>query len=221
MFYFDDGIWRPAKKKVTYSLRKTEYDNETDRFINNPAFTDVVVEDNLLTNEEHARLEAVKYSYGVGLTELIRFVKEGILPQQVSEDFAAKVGESEERAVILSAIDVNAMPLENLIKMKSIIRDFEIGAFYNVGEVISNNDEIYIILQAHVSQADWLPSEVPALYKHKASEGVIPDWIQPTGSHDAYNTGDMVTFAELIYESLIDGNVWSPDAYPIGWQKKF
>lgn len=219
MVYFDDGIWRPAKKKVTYSLRKTEYDNETDRFINNPNFTDVVVEDNLLTNEELARLEAVKHSFGVGLSELIRFVKEGILPQQVSEDFAAKVGESEERAMILNAIDVNTMPLENLIKMKSIIREFEIGAFYNVGEVISYNDEVYIILQAHVSQADWLPSAVPALYKHKASEVAIPEWIQPTGSHNAYNTGDRVIFAELVYESLIDGNVWSPEVYPAGWKK--
>lgn len=43
-------------------------------------------------------------------------------------------------------------------------------------------------------------------------------WQQPTGAHDAYNIGDRVTFEGNIYESLIDANVWSPTAYPQGWQ---
>ena len=45
----------------------------------------------------------------------------------------------------------------------------------------------------------------------------IPDWVQPTGAHDAYNKGDKVRFEGSIYESLIDGNVWSPSVYPAGW----
>lgn len=44
------------------------------------------------------------------------------------------------------------------------------------------------------------------------------DWIQPTGAHDAYNTGDRVTFEGQVYESVIDANTWSPAAYPAGWQ---
>ena len=47
----------------------------------------------------------------------------------------------------------------------------------------------------------------------------IPDWVQPTGTHDAYQTGDKVRFEGSIYESLIDVNVWSPTAYPAGWKK--
>ncbi len=43
-------------------------------------------------------------------------------------------------------------------------------------------------------------------------------YVQPTGSHDAYNTGDRVTFNGTVYESLIDNNVWAPDAYPAAWQ---
>lgn len=45
----------------------------------------------------------------------------------------------------------------------------------------------------------------------------IPDWVQPTGAHDAYNKGDKVRFEGDVYESLIDGNVWSPSVYPAGW----
>lgn len=43
------------------------------------------------------------------------------------------------------------------------------------------------------------------------------EWIQPTGAHDAYNTGDRVTFEGVIYTSAIDANTWSPLAYPAGW----
>lgn len=45
-----------------------------------------------------------------------------------------------------------------------------------------------------------------------------PEWVQPTGSTDAYNTGDKVTYNGVVYTSLIDANVWAPDAYPQGWQ---
>jgi hypothetical protein len=46
-----------------------------------------------------------------------------------------------------------------------------------------------------------------------------PAWVQPTGAHDAYNTGDKVTFEGRHYISRIDGNVWSPAVYPDGWEE--
>lgn len=60
---------------------------------------------------------------------------------------------------------------------------------------------------------DTMPEPTPG------PEPDIPDWVQPTGAHDAYNTGDKVRFKGDVYESLIDGNVWSPEVYPAGWQK--
>ena len=47
----------------------------------------------------------------------------------------------------------------------------------------------------------------------------IPDFVPPTGAHDAYNIGDKVKFEGKIYESLINNNVWSPTAYPLGWKE--
>lgn len=46
-----------------------------------------------------------------------------------------------------------------------------------------------------------------------------PDWVQPTGPHDAYRIGDKVTFNSKHYESVIDYNTWSPEAYPAGWKE--
>lgn len=51
-------------------------------------------------------------------------------------------------------------------------------------------------------------------------EPVIPDYVQPTGAHNAYNTGDLVRFNEEVYECVIDNCVWSPEVYPAGWRKQ-
>lgn len=47
----------------------------------------------------------------------------------------------------------------------------------------------------------------------------FPEWVQPTGQHDAYRIGDKVTFKGKHYESVIDYNTWSPEAYPAGWKE--
>lgn len=46
-----------------------------------------------------------------------------------------------------------------------------------------------------------------------------PEFVQPTGGHDAYKIGDRVTYKGKVYESTINGNVWTPDAYPQGWRE--
>ena len=42
-----------------------------------------------------------------------------------------------------------------------------------------------------------------------------PEWVQPTGAHDAYNIGDKVTYKGNHYVCDINGNVYAPDV--IGW----
>ena len=45
-----------------------------------------------------------------------------------------------------------------------------------------------------------------------------PEFVQPTGAHDAYRQGQGVTWQGARYRSLIDNNVWAPDVYPQGWE---
>ena len=47
-----------------------------------------------------------------------------------------------------------------------------------------------------------------------------PLYKQPSGAHDAYNTGAKITFKGEKYTCLIDGCVWSPEEYPQGWKKE-
>lgn len=44
-----------------------------------------------------------------------------------------------------------------------------------------------------------------------------PEFVQPTGSHDAYKIGDKITYNGQHYICKMDGCVWTPDAYPAGW----
>lgn len=72
-------------------------------------------------------------------------------------------------------------------------------------------DKIWVAIRVLEAKLDNVPTPEPS--------DEIPDWVQPTGAHDAYQRGDKVRFNGDVYESLIDGNVWSPETYPAGWQK--
>ena len=93
---------------------------------------------------------------------------------------------------------------------------------YAIGERIRHSNKLYKCVQAHTSQSDWTPDKTPALWTEVAKPGEIPVWKQPTGAQDAYNKGDKVhypTASDPVYESLIDANVYSPEAYPAGWKQ--
>ena len=47
----------------------------------------------------------------------------------------------------------------------------------------------------------------------------IPEWKQPVGTIGMYMKGDKVKYNGKVYQSVIDNNVWSPEAYPQGWQE--
>ena len=48
-------------------------------------------------------------------------------------------------------------------------------------------------------------------------DGAAPEWVRPSGTHDAYALGDRVTYQGQEYESVHPGaNTWAPDEY--GWE---
>lgn len=107
---------------------------------------------------------------------------------------------------------------EELSEILSEYEDWETNQSYSIGDIVRYDSGIYQVIQSHTSQVDWTPDVVPALFLEISPPSVIPEWEQPSGAHDAYNTGDQVTFQGHIWESLIDANVWSPAVYPAGWE---
>lgn len=94
---------------------------------------------------------------------------------------------------------------------------------YAVDVRVRYGEKLYRCVQAHTSQADWTPDATPALWTEVAKPGEIPVWKRPTGAHDAYNTGDKVRYPDengSVYVCTYDGNIYSPDEYPAGWEKE-
>lgn len=93
------------------------------------------------------------------------------------------------------------------------------GVQYKKNQRVSYDGILYKILQDHTSQETWKPNVSPSLFVKVISSinGEIPEWQQPS-AENAYQKGDKVRYNGKVYESLIDNNVWSPDAYPAGWK---
>ena len=92
---------------------------------------------------------------------------------------------------------------------------------YAADQRVRYGGKLYRCVQGHTSQADWEPDKTPALWAEVAKPGEIPVWRQPTGAQDAYNKGDRVHYPDAdgpVYESVVDANVYSPEAYPAGWR---
>ena len=113
---------------------------------------------------------------------------------------------------------------EQALEIATVYPEWQSGWAYSVGEVISygtnslGDPQLYKVVQAHTSQAEWTPDATPALYDaFGLDESGYPIWAQPTGAHDAYSAGDIVNYNGTLYQSTINGNVWSPDVYPAGW----
>ena len=108
---------------------------------------------------------------------------------------------------------------EDALQAVELFPQWVVGRAYAVDERLQYKNVLYRVVQAHTSQADWTPDITPALFV-VVSLDEWPEFVQPTGAHDAYNKGDKVTFEGKHYISLIDGNVYSPAAYPAGWQEQ-
>lgn len=134
----------------------------------------------------------------------------------------------EQAQAIREAMDVAGAALteEQALVCVRLYRPWESGKAYSVGDYLTYGvngvgyPQLYKVVQAHTSQSDWLPDATPSLYDAIGLDDAgYPVWSQPTGAHDAYNKGDIVNYNGTLYRSVIDGNVYSPDAYPAGWEQ--
>ena len=113
------------------------------------------------------------------------------------------------------------LPDSDALEAVELFEPWAAGIEYLQDKRLRYCGKLYKVLQAHTSQANWIPGEIPSLYTEVAEPGEIPVWRQPTGAQDAYQTGDMVYYPDKdgnIYRSVIDNNTWSPEQFPQGWE---
>ena len=65
-------------------------------------------------------------------------------------------------------------------------------------------------------EAIW--AAIHALPRQAPDPDEWPEFVQPTGAHDAYGVGAQVTYNGQRYRCKLANCVWSPDAYPDAWE---
>lgn len=76
-----------------------------------------------------------------------------------------------------------------------------------------------LLYEVYAAAGDNLhpPHEVPAIWK-RVFEEEWPQWLQPTGAHDAYILGAKVSHKGDKWVSAVSANTWEPGVY--GWTKQ-
>lgn len=91
-----------------------------------------------------------------------------------------------------------------------------IGTDVATGERFWYDGELWKVLQPHTIRETWTPPTSPSLFV-KVSIEEIPEWVQPTGSTDAYQVGDKVTHNGKTWVCTVANNTWEPGVY--GWDE--
>lgn len=111
----------------------------------------------------------------------------------------------EQRTELINLARQNATPEQSYAPLAQQVD----ALFENVAEI--------------AAEVESLKSRVTALEGGEVTpptpEEEYPEYVQPTGAHDAYNIGDKITYNGKKYVCKMDGCVWTPDAYPAGWEE--
>lgn len=114
----------------------------------------------------------------------------------------------------------------NKMYIESAITEEQKTELDNLSRVYANAENSYVPLQEQINniytELDTIKSRLNALEgTEEPTEPVeeYPEYKQPTGAHDAYKTGDKITYNGKKYVCKMDGCVWNPDTYPAGWEE--
>lgn len=163
--------------------------------------------------DETGRLTAI-YPINAQYFELLEYMGRGC-GGMITVEKAKKL-----RAIIERAVAALELDNEAALECVELFPAWENGKAYTVETRVQYGGKLYRCVQAHTSQSDWTPPVAASLWSGVTVDPATgyDEWKQPTGAHDAYKKGDRVLFNGSVYESLIDGNAYSPTAYPAGWK---
>lgn len=103
---------------------------------------------------------------------------------------------------------------------------------YNVEAKITDEEResLYALAREHAAPQYNYDAEIEAIWAairelQQGQQGggttpgeEWPEFVQPTGAHDAYSSGDKITFNGVHYICRMNACVWSPAVYPEAWE---
>lgn len=129
----------------------------------------------------------------------------------IANNFISKTNAEE----ILTKEDLTQEEIE---KLQGLYDEWHTKDNFIVGEYIRYNSNLYRVVLEHPRQDNWLPDKEASLYTIVQAQGIIEDWGTRNLTVNPFMTGEQVKFEDVIYESTIDNNVWTPTDYPQGWK---
>lgn len=176
-------------------------------------------------NPATQRLDTLYYNVGMDyVTRQVIDLTAEELAQRAEAELDAKDMQWDEQAVkrllqktVEKTVNFDSLTTQDIADLTTIYPHWRAGVAYSINDICVYDTLLLRVVQAHTSQADWLPTSTPALYTAYTPPGQVADWKPPTGAQDAYNIGDRVRFEGHIYKSKINANTWSPTVYPAGW----
>lgn len=199
-----------------YRLHDIEDVEQVDELIKYEGYINLTVDENEVIRYE---IDYDQYNIDIQAREQKEVKIKELEEQKQLEEKSEKESMKATLRAIRELIRVDELTEDELVDMINLYEKYVVGRSYQIDDVFNYNRALFKVIQAHTSQADWLPNETPALYLALMPDNVIPEWKQPTMAEDAYNIGDKVIYEDKVYESIIDGNTWSPTAYPQGWKE--
>ena len=110
-----------------------------------------------------------------------------------------------------------SLPDTDALDAVELFPQWKVNHEYAVGDRVQDDGTLYKCLTAHTSQASWKPADAPSLWVRVDDPSIEwPEWVQPTGSTDAYAKGAKVSHNGKHYISDVDANVWEP---PTMWSE--
>ena len=150
--------------------------------------------------------------------EVLRSIPE--VPAEEIPAVQAKIEESFHRDIAkLATVTTNPKEIVSSLVVIKAYPDWVANIVVVAGEVYRYpvDRNLYQVIQAHTTQADWDPVTAKALYKRYYEPDDDPwEWVQPLGSHDAYPMGAKVLHNGDVWQSTIAANVWEPGV--TGWK---
>ena len=209
---YDNPIWTgPNGGKLVETKIVSEYQPPVDAWDEYEPILRYI----LYTEEELAEIEAQKKAEEEAQKEAEEQAKKEAQEQEVDRQIQAQM-----RTAAMFSVMTMALTDDQAMEVSTLIEEWSVGGAYKTGDIRRYNGALYRALQDSTGEEQYPPDTFVAGWKRIGEpneDGVYP-WVQPLGATDAYNAGDKVTYNGKTYESLIDGNVWSPDAYPAGWK---
>ena len=115
----------------------------------------------------------------------------------------------------------------NVIYVEAMITEEQKTELEGLARQNANPENSYAPIQEQIdniyTEINKIKAEIKELKGGQETEEPeqeeYPEYVQPTGAHDAYKIGDKVTYNGKKYICKLDNCVWNPDTYPAGWEK--